>query len=365
MLAELHQEHLGSTKMKLLAHSYFWWPGLDRDIEELSTGCSVCLANRVLPKKAPLHPWEWPDKPWLRVHADYAGPVVGMYFLVITDAHSKWIEVLPTKDTSSTATISLIRNVFSHFGLPMTLVTDNGPNFTSQEFRLFLEKNGIRHITSAPYQPSTNGQAENSVKTFKTFLKHCAGEDWRTKLDKFLFQYRVTPHSTTGVSPAELLFGRKLRTVLDLVHPGKCVQQKVLSKQDQQKLNYDSSPSRNLELSPETAVMVRNYSTVSKDRWVPARVMQQTGPVSYKCVLPSGNVVRRHQDQILNRSNATTVTTPMKTFSPNCDMSANSPIVPERADESEGGAEVEAPPKQATPVRRSTRVVKPPDWLDL
>ena len=130
---------------------------MDRDIEELSAGCSVCLANRVLPKKAPLQPWEWPEKPWLRVHADYAGPVVGMHFLVMTDAHSKWIEVLPTKDTSSSATISLMRKVFSRFGLPMTLVTDNSPNFTSQEFKLFLEKNGIRHITSAPYQPSTNG----------------------------------------------------------------------------------------------------------------------------------------------------------------------------------------------------------------
>ena len=360
MLNELHQEHLGSTKMKQLARSYVWWPGMDHDLEQMSAACSVCLANRALPKKAPLHPWNWPEKPWLRVHADYAGPVMGMYFLVLSDAHSKWMEVLPTKDTSSLATINLIRNVFAHFGLPMTLVTDNGPNFTSREFKLFLEMNGIRHITSAPYQPSTNGQAENAVKSFKNFLKHCAGEDWRIKLDKFLFQYRVTPHSTTGVSPAELMFGRKLRTVLDLVHPNRCVQQTVWSKQDQQKSNYDSNVSRKLELSPESSVMVRNYSTVSKDRWVPARVLQQTGPVSYKCVLPEGNVVRRHQDQILSRS----MSSPIKTFQSISDQSAHSPVVPERADESKG-ADVEAPLKQATPVRRSTRVVKPPDRLDL
>ena len=360
MLNELHQEHLGSTKMKQLARSYVWWPGMDRDLEQMSAGCSVCLANRALPKKAPLHPWNWPEKPWLRVHADYAGPVMGMYFLVLSDAHSKWMEVLPTKDTSSLATINLIRNVFAHFGLPMTLVTDNGPNFTSREFKLFLEMNGIRHITSAPYQPSTNGQAENAVKSLKNFLKHCAGEDWRTKLDRFLFQYRVTPHSTTGVSPAELMFGRKLRTVLDLVHPSKCIQQTVLSKQDQQKSHYDSSVSRKLELSPESSVMVRNYSTGSKDRWVPARVLQQTGPVSYKCALPEGNVVRRHQDQILSRS----MSSPIKTFQPLSEQSAHSPVVPERADEFEG-ANVEVPLKQATPVRRSTRLVKPPDRLDL
>ena len=191
---------------------------LDSDIERVSSQCLVCLAHKSSPKRAPLHRWDWPEKSWLRLHADYAGPVMGMYFLVMIAAHTKWIEILPTKDTSSAATISMMRHVFSHFGLPMTLVTDNGSNVCSREFELFLSNHGVRHITSAPYQPSTNGQAENTVKSLKMFLKHCDGADWKTKLDKFLFQYRVTPHQTTGVSPAELMFRRKLRTVLDLVH---------------------------------------------------------------------------------------------------------------------------------------------------
>ena len=78
-------------------------------------------------------------------------------------------------------------------------------------------------------------------------------------------------------------------------------------------------------MSPESSVMVRNYSTVSKDRWVPARVLQQTGPVSYKCALPEGNVVRRHQDQILSRS----MSSPIKTFQPLSEESTHSPVVPE------------------------------------
>ena len=102
----------------------------------------------------------------------------------------------------------------------MTLVTDNASNICSRESELFLSNNSVRYIMSATYQPSTNGQAENAVKNLKMFLKHCDGADWKTKLDKFLFQYRVTPHQTTGVSPAELMFRRKLRTVLDLAHPG-------------------------------------------------------------------------------------------------------------------------------------------------
>ena len=113
MLRDIHREHLGSTKMKQLARSYFWWPKLDEEIERVSTKCSVCLANQATHKKPELHPWDWPKKPWLRVHADYAGPVLGnYYFLIMTDAHSKWIEILPTKDISSSAKIDLMRNFF-------------------------------------------------------------------------------------------------------------------------------------------------------------------------------------------------------------------------------------------------------------
>ena len=266
------------------------------------------------------------------------------------DAHSKWIEVLPTKDTSSSATITMMRHVFAHFGLPMTLVTDNGSNFTSREFELFMSKNGIRHITSAPYQPSTNGQAENTVKSFKSFLKYCEGEDWKCKLDKFLFQYRVTPHSTTGVSPAELLFGRKLRTVLDLVHPSKTVQKTVLDNQKVQKENYDGKTARKVDLMPDSSIMVRNYSTQSKNRWVPAKVIEQTGPVSYKCELSEGGMVRRHQDQVIKSLR----------YSPSSPIGPSNPLDGEiplgcaaempRVSESEPSAEKLASPRSSAPL---------------
>ena len=109
MLEELHKCHLGSSKMKQLARSYVWWPGLDKDLEHVSSQCEVCLANRQMPRKAELHPWEWPQQPWHRVHADYAGPVAGSYFLVVIDSHSKWIEILPTNNITSSTTIKLLR----------------------------------------------------------------------------------------------------------------------------------------------------------------------------------------------------------------------------------------------------------------
>ena len=366
LLSELHREHMGSTKMKQLARSYFSWPGLDSDIERLLSQRSVCLAHRSSPKRAPLPPWDWPDKPWLRLHADYTGPVMGMYFLVMIDAYTKWIEIILTKGTSSAVTISVMRHVFSHFGFPMTLVTDNGSNFCSREYELFLSNNGVRHITSVPYQPSTNGQAENAVTSLKRFLKHCDGADWKTKLDKFLFQYRVTPHQTTGVSPAELMFRRKLSTVLDLVHPGKCLPNMVLSKQDKQKTNHDAKVPRTVELCPKSPVMVRNYSSQYTDRWVPAKIVEQTGPVSYKCELPEGNMMCHHQDQIFYRTLLMFSASPEKScVASNMKETPFLCPVPLQS-EGEAHSRVEmAPPAPSVPLRRSARMVKPPDRLDL
>ena len=185
------------------------------------------------------------------------------------------------------------------------------------------------------------------------------------KLDKFLFQYRVTPHTTTGVSPAELMFGRKLRTVFDLVHPNKGVKETVLSKQESQKAHYDATIPRELNLQPEPPVIVRNYSTVSKDLWVPAKVLKQTGPVSYKCELPGGTVVRRHQNQILTRSDSSVVLTPTKTVAEQSQrLSTHSPIGTETSEGVQAKALPEVSVKPATPIRRSM-IVKPPDRLDL
>ena len=179
ILHELHSCHTGICKMKELARSYFWWPSLDKDIEVLVNSCSECLSVRPDPKRANLHHWEWPDKPWHRVHIDYAGPVDKHYFLIIVDAHSKWLEIYKTTSLMSDITIKCLRSSFSRFGLPVSLVSDNGPCFISTEFNDFVRMNGIHHIKTAVYKPDTNGLAENMVKTFKYYLKSCKGGIYR------------------------------------------------------------------------------------------------------------------------------------------------------------------------------------------
>ncbi|XP_061131311.1 uncharacterized protein K02A2.6-like, partial [Syngnathus typhle] len=219
MLEMLHQTHTGMTKMKGLARSYMWWPGMDQDVERTVRACHECQAHQKAPASAPLHPWEWPESPWSRIHVDYAGPFLGEMFLVIVDAHSKWLDVYPTKTCRSLVTIEKLRQSFSYFGIPKMLVSDNGTCFTSAEFEAFMKQNGISHVRSAPFHPSSNGLAERPVQTFKEGMKKMKEGTIQTRLSRFLFSYRITPHATTGLSPAELMMSRRLRSALDLVVP--------------------------------------------------------------------------------------------------------------------------------------------------
>ena len=157
--------------MKSLARGYLWWPGMDKDIEECVKKCDVCQQTRKDPPAVPLHPWVWPDKPWTRVHIDYAGPLEENMFLLITDAHSKWIEIHATNSSTSSATIELLRKTFSSLGLPEVLVSDNATAFTIAEFSEFLQKNGICHVRTPPYHPASNGLVERAVQSFKEGMK--------------------------------------------------------------------------------------------------------------------------------------------------------------------------------------------------
>ena len=94
---------------------------------------------------APLHPWDWPDTPWQRIHIDFADPFVNKMFLVVVDSHSKWLEVEIMPSVTSESTIEKLRNMFARYGVPMQLVSDNSPQFTSREFADFMKQNGIKH----------------------------------------------------------------------------------------------------------------------------------------------------------------------------------------------------------------------------
>ena len=84
----LHEQHPGITRIKRLARGYVWWPGMDQELEVVVKLCDQCQQHQKSPAKAPMHPWEWPEQPWARIHIDYAGPFRGKIILVMVDSHS-------------------------------------------------------------------------------------------------------------------------------------------------------------------------------------------------------------------------------------------------------------------------------------
>ena len=247
--------------------------------------------HRKNPPEAPLHPWEWPSRPWERLHIDYAGPFLGKMFLIMVDAYSKWLEVHPTNVATSRATIEKPRATFAIHAIPTTLVSDNGSNFCSEEFEDFMRKNGIHHRI-------TLHRTERAVQTFKDGMKKMSEEgSLETRISRFLFKYRITPLSTTGLTPAEMLMGRKPRSRLDLLHPD--IRNRVQNEQMRQKEIHDQH-GVDRRLQPGNTVYAREFG--KQEKWCPGVITTKTGPVSYTVQLNDDREVRRHQDQVIQKS---------------------------------------------------------------
>ena len=236
------------------------------------------------------------------MHVDFAGPLFGKTYLLVVDRYSKWPEIWEVSSMSTMATIEVLRHIFSVFGLPEQLVSDNGQQFTSNEFVIFLSSNGIKHFKSAPYHLSTNGAVERGVQTLKNSLKKGKKEGHTSQytLLNFLLFYRATPHSTTGKPPSELMLKRLLRIVLGLLKPN--TETKVRNQQGLQKSNHDTySQFRQLEVGQE--VMVRSYCDIDPS-WISEKLWRRRVMLRFLMKLKTGafgNIV----DQLLSKGQST------------------------------------------------------------
>ena len=305
ILSELHACHFGAVKMKSVARSSVWWPGIDGEIERLSAGCEICQLSRPDPPQEELHPWQWPRRPWSRLHIDFAGPVRGKYYLVVVDSFSKWIEVEEMTTITAQATVSRLMTIFSRFGLPDLIVSDNGPTFVSAEFQAFLTRNGIVHRTTAPYMPSSNGLAERAVRELKTRLSKMTSTPVGDRISKWLFFYRTTPHSTTGETPSRLLLGYQPMTRFDRLKPS--LECKVRGRQsvqvDQHKRRHTTVRST---FSSGDKVLARTYLK-GRAVWRPATIVRCFHPM-FGVQFDTGEVCKRHMNQLRSRSSNPPVT---------------------------------------------------------
>lgn len=313
LLDELHSSHFGVVKTKTEARSRFWWPDVDRHIEEKIGSCSACAALRAAPPRAPLAPWPYPPKPWQRMHLDMF-TLYNKQFLVAIDAHTKWVECYVMEKTDSKSVLDKLSDIFCRYGLVRTLVTDNGSNFVSNEFEEFCNSNGINHLTSAPYHPASNGQAENTVKSvkkaLKIILKPTDNQNLTQKIiNKYLFDYRNSVHCTTGFSPAQLMFGRPLRGRFDLLRDNTGepstmslstqAKQNVSCQQILQSKQYGGR--RTIHLNVGDAVLVKHfYNNGNKSVWKNGTIKSKIGTTVYMVHIHDLDIsVKKHVDQLL------------------------------------------------------------------
>jgi len=345
ILEQLHSCHFGIVRMKSMARSVIWWPGVDCEIEQMCRSCLHCNLQCNNPPSQPLHPWQFPEKPWQRLHIDLAGPFQKQMWFLVMDAHSKWPEVFPMQNnTTSRHVISKLLEIFGRFGTPEQIVSDNGRQFVSEEFSRFLKVNGIRHTTSSVYHPRSNGEIERFVQTFKRGMSSTQ-VDCDVRLQNFLLQYRITPHSTTGASPSELLQGRKIRTPLDLVRPS--VQQQVSASQDRQCKSFNTkAKSRSLHVGQQ--VWVQTFSK-NEAKWSQGVVTKQIGPVTY-CISISDKQYKRHVDHIRAAAELEPTVEPLE-------EAEISPSETSSADEYQ--TPVSSPTRSQTPVPSPTEVPDP------
>ncbi|XP_040169841.1 uncharacterized protein K02A2.6-like [Anopheles arabiensis] len=367
VLKLLHKGHPGVCRMKALARGYVYWPKLDSEIENAVKTCQSCASAA----KSPEHctPVDWPKTtgPWQRIHVDYAGPMEGEYYFLVVDSYSKWPEIIPTRQTTAQATVQMLRGLCARFGIPETVVSDNGTQFTSSEFRDFCMENGIHHVRTAPYHPQSNGQAERFVDTFKRAVKKIreGRGEMHEALDEFLFTYRNTPNRILDQkSPGEMMLNRKVRTSLEMLRPS------FRDIRPADPVVADEATRRSFSINDR--VYAKRYHRNGWE-WVSGVVDKRVGNVMYMVKI-DGKTLRYHVNQLRMRNaetneGRTQQPMPLNVLLDAWDMSGTT--VSASSSETSAATTTNLAEREMTPadgteasLRRSTRVRKQPAWLE-
>ena len=348
----IHQGHMGIEKCIRRARSSVFWPKISSDITRLVSNCDICQTHRQSNTKEPLKPHPIPDYPWQAVATDLFS-WDSKDFLIVADYYSRYFDIVQLRDTKSTTIIRKLRSLFAKFGIPTKVMSDNGPQYSSQEFADFAKQYDFVHNTSSPRHPQSNGLAEKYVQIAKRILEK-SKSDGRDPLLGIL-EYRTTPLDI-GFSPAELLQGRQLRSVLPAVSsqllPKSIDHNKVkvmLQQSHEQQKGYFDKHSK-----PLAPIDVGDKVRFQQDNkiWKPAQVLEKVDDRSYIVNAPNGGIYRRNRRHLMKTAESRE--TP--------DVTCNDPAFSVFVDSQSNIKSLES--VQPSPLSTTTSEVPPPQNLD-
>ena len=281
--------HLGLRRTLQRAKERFFWPRMSARITDYINSCSTCAQNKATSanSQAPLQSIDV-SEPFVFWAMDYMGPLPetargNRHLLVVMDHFTKWSEVFPTKDQkASTVAEILVSKVFSRFGPPFVIHSDQGSNFESNLMKEICSLMGIHKSRTSTYLPQGDGQVERHNRTIQDILASYVSQhrdDWDLWVDLAVFAYNTSVHSATGFSPYELVFGRIARTPieLDLGIPmtNPCTQHDYSVSVRKNLQNITQLANRQLEKS--RTVAKQQFSSKHSKKWVPCLLVRQCG----------------------------------------------------------------------------------------
>ncbi len=347
-LRQLHAAHQGTVQTKSRARQVVYWPGMDNDIDNITLTCKLCQDYLPSHPPEPMVEKKRPSRSFQEIAADFCSHG-GHQFLIVVDCCTDWPEIIHMgKDTTANRLNSVLLGVFSRYGVPDIIWSDQGPQFTSHTFQSLAEEWGIRHLPSSPHYPQSNGKAEAAVKSMKKIIRG----SWnghqldQNKLARSLLQYRNTPSRRDGTSPAQKLYGHSIQDALPAHRLAFKHRQPDRSKElavdnyNQQYYNQKAHPLPEIHVG--TNVAIQNPST---KRWDTYGIIIRIGPHrQYHIKMTNGRTLIRNRRFIRRR----VPVTPQIPVEPPCTPPNPSPPPPH-------------PPIQPPqPLRRSSRPHRPP-----
>ena len=299
MLDIAHQGHIGLEGCRRRMREALFWPGMASDLKALISQCDLCLTTRDSPPKEPLISHEFSQRPWSKVGVDICY-MDDRILLVIVDYFSNFIEVCRLNTKTTVCIIRELQNVFARFGVPDQLMSDNEPQFCTEEFAKFTRKWNFDHITSSPRYPQSNGKVENAVKTIKKLFTKCK----LGKENEFiaLLNWRNTPSEGMNTSPAQRLMDRRCKTTMPCNR--KLLQPRYSTRQDSEDINkrkqkqaryYNRGSRQRNSIKPGESIRMR---LPGSKFWSPGVCLDEVAPRSYRVKI-GDTTYRRNRRQLI------------------------------------------------------------------